>query len=220
MATPSDDEILVPNKQVIFKDYIIDRSPQESDFEFKLNHINLKASSGSGSILVKNLYLSCDPYMLLRMKLSDGSGPIGCFEPLEPGKVLSGFGVSKVVDSDHPDYKTGDLVWGITNWEEYSQITLPTFLFKIENTSIPLSYYIGILGMPGITAYAGFYDVCSPKKGERVFVSSASGAVGQLVGQFAKLAGCYVVGCAGSSEKVRSHVSFNISFIKQDVQNN
>ncbi|CAM8924286.1 unnamed protein product [Rhodiola kirilowii] len=218
MSTPSDDEILVPNKQVIFKDYVIDRSPQESDFEFKLNHINLKApSGGSCSILVKNLYLSCDPYMLLRMKLSDG---IGYFDPFEPGKVLSGFGVSKVVDSDHPDYKTGDLVWGITNWEEYSQITLPTFLFKIENTSIPLSYYIGILGMPGITAYAGFYDVCSPKKGERVFVSSASGAVGQLVGQFAKLAGCYVVGCAGSSEKVRSHVSFNISFIKQDVQNN
>ncbi|KAJ6371653.1 hypothetical protein OIU77_002047 [Salix suchowensis] len=66
----------------------------------------------------------------------------------------------------------------------------------------PLSYYIGILGMPGLTAYAGFYEICSPKKGEFVFISAASGAVGQLVGQFAKLLGCYVVGSAGSKDKV------------------
>ncbi|XP_076911184.1 2-alkenal reductase (NADP(+)-dependent)-like [Bidens hawaiensis] len=90
----------------------------------------------------------------------------------------------------------------MTRWEEYSIIKAPESLFKIENTYVPLSYYTGILGMPGMTAYAGFYEICAPKKGEYVFVSAASGAVGQLVGQFAKLSGCYVVGSAGSKEKV------------------
>ncbi|KAJ9173949.1 hypothetical protein P3X46_017032 [Hevea brasiliensis] len=115
---------------------------------------------------------------------------------------INGIGVAKVVDSRHPDFKGGDLVWGRTGWEEYSLITRPDPLFKISNSDVPLSYYTGILGMPGLTAYAGFYEVCSPKEGECVFVSAASGAVGQLVGQFAKLMGCYVVGSAGSREKV------------------
>jgi len=74
--------------------------------------------------------------------------------------------------------------------------------FKIQHTDVPLSYYTGLLGMPGMTAYVGFYEICSPKKGETVYVSAASGAVGQLVGQFAKMMGCYVVGSAGSKEKV------------------
>ncbi|KAG8644525.1 hypothetical protein MANES_11G136700v8 [Manihot esculenta] len=117
-------------------------------------------------------------------------------------KPLTGFGVSKVLDSRNPEFKEGDLVWGITGWEEYSLITNPQVLFKILHTDVPLSYYTGILGMPGLTAYAGFYEVSSPKKGENVFISAASGAVGQLVGQFAKPMGCYVVGSAGSKDKV------------------
>ncbi|KAH7572736.1 hypothetical protein JRO89_XS03G0005000 [Xanthoceras sorbifolium] len=115
---------------------------------------------------------------------------------------LNGFGVAKVVDSTHPNYEKGDLVWGFTGWEEYSLVTAPEVLIKIQHIDVPLSYYAGILGMPGMTAYGGFYEVCSPKKGEYVYVSAASGAVGQLVGQFAKLVGCYVVGSAGSKEKV------------------
>ncbi|XLU29775.1 hypothetical protein S245_065841, partial [Arachis hypogaea] len=115
---------------------------------------------------------------------------------------LTGYGVGRVLESGHPDYKKGDLVWGITKWEEYSLVSSDQTLFKIEHTDVPLSYYTGILGMPGMTAYVGFFELCSPKKGEKVFVSAASGAVGQLVGQFAKLAGCYVVGSAGSKEKV------------------
>ncbi|MCH93602.1 NADP-dependent alkenal double bond reductase P2, partial [Trifolium medium] len=114
---------------------------------------------------------------------------------------LIGYGVSKVLESGHQDYKKGDLVWGITKWEEYSLIPA-TGMFKIEHTDVPLSYYTGILGMPGMTAYAGFFELGCPKKGENVFVSAASGAVGQLVGQFAKLTGCYVVGSAGTKEKV------------------
>ncbi|XP_027334257.1 NADP-dependent alkenal double bond reductase P2-like isoform X3 [Abrus precatorius] len=115
---------------------------------------------------------------------------------------LTGHGVSKVLESGNPDYEKGDLVLGITNWEEYSFVSSAQILFKIEHTDVPLSYYTGILGPPGMTAYVGFFELGSPKKGENVFVSAACGAVGQLVGQFAKLSGCYVVGSAGSKEKV------------------
>ncbi|XVF29651.1 hypothetical protein REPUB_Repub15cG0140400 [Reevesia pubescens] len=116
--------------------------------------------------------------------------------------TITGFGVAKVLESGYPEFKEGDLVWGRTGWEEYSLLKTFEELFKIQHTDVPLSYYTGILGMHGMIAYAGFYEVCSPKKGEHVFVSAASGAVGQLVGQFAKLMGCYVVGSAGSKEKV------------------
>uniref|UniRef100_A0A151UDG7 NADP-dependent oxidoreductase P1 n=1 Tax=Cajanus cajan TaxID=3821 RepID=A0A151UDG7_CAJCA len=106
---------------------------------------------------------------------------------------LTGYGVSKVLESGDPKFKKGDLVWGITKWEEFSLIPSSLIHFKIDHTDVPLSYYTGILGMPGVTAYGGFFEIGSPKKGENVFVSAASGAVGQLVGQFAKLTGCYVV---------------------------
>ncbi|KAF5942267.1 hypothetical protein HYC85_019909 [Camellia sinensis] len=118
------------------------------------------------------------------------------------GQPITGGGVARVLDSGHPSFKKGDLVWGRTGWEEYSIITEQESVFKIQNTDVPLSYYTGILGMPGMTAYVGFYEICSPKQGDYVFISAASGAVGQLVGQFAKLLGCYVVGSAGTKEKV------------------
>ncbi|KAL0432863.1 UNVERIFIED_CONTAM: 2-alkenal reductase (NADP(+)-dependent) [Sesamum latifolium] len=113
-----------------------------------------------------------------------------------------GYGVGRIVDSSHANFKKGELVWGITGWEEYTLITSTEGLFKIQHTDLPLSYYTGLLGMPGATAYVGFYEICSPRQGETVFISAASGAVGQLVGQFAKLSGCYVVGSAGSKDKV------------------
>ncbi|TXG68817.1 hypothetical protein EZV62_003752 [Acer yangbiense] len=119
----------------------------------------------------------------------------------ENRKLHSWF-LAKVLDSTHLSFKEGDLVWGTTGWEEYSIITTPERLFKIHYTDVPLSYYTGILGMPGLTAYVGFFEICSPKTGEHVFVSAASGAVGQLVGQFAKFMGCHVVGSVGSREKV------------------
>eukprot|EP00268_Persea_americana_P064837 TRINITY_DN857_c0_g1_i2.p1 TRINITY_DN857_c0_g1~~TRINITY_DN857_c0_g1_i2.p1 ORF type:complete len:334 (-),score=66.40 TRINITY_DN857_c0_g1_i2:392-1354(-) len=158
-----------------------------------------KVPEGSKAVLVKNLYLSCDPYMRALM-----SKPIpqSYANSYVPGSAIIGYGVGKVVDSGHPDFKAGDLVWGLTGWEEFSLISMPQQLIKIKDTDVPLSYYTGILGMPGLTAYVGFHEICSPKKGETVYVSAASGAVGQLVGQFAKLMGCYVVGSAGSKEKV------------------
>ncbi|OMO79407.1 Alcohol dehydrogenase superfamily, zinc-type [Corchorus olitorius] len=189
--------VVVNNKQVVIKNYV-SGFPKESDMEIITSSIKLKVEAGSKAILVKNLYLSCDPYMRLLMR-SQGSD---LFTPYPPGSPITGFGVAKVLESDNPEFKEGELLWGITGWEEYSLLKSTQGLFKIEHTDVPLSYYTGILGMPGMTAYAGFYEVCSPKKGEYVFVSAASGAVGQLVGQFAKLFGCYVVGSAGSKEKV------------------
>ncbi|KAL0004207.1 hypothetical protein SO802_011768 [Lithocarpus litseifolius] len=189
----------VENKQVILKGYV-DILPNESDMEIKVSKIKLKAPKGSGAFLVKNLYLSCDPYMRGRMRKIQAANYL--FLPFVPGQALEGFGVSKVIDSDNPDFKPGDLLSGFTGWEEYSLIHKTEQLRKIQAEDVPLSYHVGLLGMPGFTAYAGFFEICSPKKGEYVFVSAASGAVGQLVGQLAKLHGCYVVGSAGTNQKV------------------
>ncbi|GMJ01648.1 hypothetical protein like AT5G16990 [Hibiscus trionum] len=189
----------VRNKQVVLKNHVDAGLPKESDMEIKESSIRLKVPEGTkDAILVKNLYLSCDPYMRNRLKKLQGS----YVASFQIGSPINGYGVAKVVDSTHSGYKKGDLIWGITGWEEYTLITAPDTLFKIQHTDVPLTYYTGLLGMAGMTAYAGFYEICSPKKGEYVYVSAASGAVGQLVGQFAKLLGCYVVGSAGSKEKV------------------
>ncbi|KAF5188503.1 2-alkenal reductase (NADP(+)-dependent) [Thalictrum thalictroides] len=189
---------LTQNKQIILKNFIEGRNPRETDLEFKISKVSLRIPKGSGGVVVKNLYLSCDPYMRGRMRDFNGS----YIPPFVPGSVIQGFGVSKVVDSNDPNFKIGDLVTGFTGWEEYSLLQKTEQLKKIQPGDIPPSYYVGLLGMPGFTAYAGFYEVCSPKQGDYVFVSAASGAVGQLVGQLAKLHGCYVVGSAGTNQKV------------------
>ncbi|KAJ1399398.1 Polyketide synthase, enoylreductase domain [Sesbania bispinosa] len=188
----------VRNKQVILSNYV-SGFPKESDMKVVESSITLKVPEGSNEVLLKNLYLSCDPYMRVCMT-KDGSEVLGAYTP---GSPLTGHGVARVLESGNPDYKKGDLVWGVTKWEDYSLVDpLSARLFKIEHTDVPLSYYTGILGMPGMTAYVGFFEIGFPKEGENVFVSAASGAVGQLVGQFAKLTGCYVVGSAGTKEKV------------------
>ncbi|CAN1748325.1 NADPH-dependent oxidoreductase 2-alkenal reductase [Linum perenne] len=190
------------NKQIVLKEYATG-FPKESQFGVTTVSIPRKVPQGSNAVLFKNLYLSCDPYMRGRMSpVSHGDANDPQFSSYTLGSPILGLGVRKVVDSAHPDYKIGDLVWGGIAWEEYSIVENPNGMFKIPDADVPLSYYTGILGMPGMTAYFGFYDVCTPKKGEYVFVSAASGAVGQLVGQLAKLTGCHVVGSAGSKEKV------------------
>ncbi|KAK6930427.1 Alcohol dehydrogenase-like, C-terminal [Dillenia turbinata] len=207
---------VVSNKQIIFKDYVTG-FPKESDMFLITSSISLKVPEGSNAVVLKNLYLSCDPYMRPRMTKQESS----YVASFVPGSPLSGYGVATVLESGHPDFKKGDIVWGMTGWEEYSLIKTTQTLFKIQHADVPLSYYTGILGMPGMTAYVGFFEVCSPKKGEKVFISAASGAVGQLVGQFAKLLGCYVVGSAGTKEKVellKSKFGFDEAFNYKEEQ--
>ncbi|KAH0662668.1 hypothetical protein KY284_027599 [Solanum tuberosum] len=206
----------VSNKQVILKHYVTSYL-KESDMELKNTTIKLNVPEGSNAMVLKNLFLSCDPYMRNRMKKFEG----GYVESFTPGSPITGYGVAKVLESGDSNFQKGDLVLGRTGWEEYSIVTATPTLFKIRDKDVPLSYYTGILGMPGLTAYAGFYEVCSPKKGETVFVSAASGAVGQLVGQFAKMLGCYVVGSAGSKEKVdrlKSTFGFDEAFNYKEEQ--
>ncbi|XP_024975081.1 2-alkenal reductase (NADP(+)-dependent)-like [Cynara cardunculus var. scolymus] len=193
--------VVVRNKQVILKDYVNGYMKPSDLVVTSDTTIPLELPKNDGGlILSKNLYLSCDPYMRNRMNEAVAGSYITSFTP---GLPISGYGVARVLDSTHTNFKKGDLIWGFVNWEEYSLITDTKSLIKIQHIDdIPFSYYTGILGMAGLTAYVGFYDICSPKKGDFVFVSAASGAVGQLVGQFAKLFGCYVVGSAGSKEKV------------------
>lgn len=188
----------VPNRRVILKRYVTG-FPTEDDMEVVSGTARLAVPPGSAGVVLKNLYVSCDPYMRNRMTKHETPSYVPDFVP---GEVLVNFGVSRVVASGHPDFKVGDLVWGITGWEEYTLIPNPESFFKINHPELPLSYYTGVLGMTGITAWAGFFDVGKPKKGDYVFVSAASGAVGQIVGQLAKLTGCYVVGSAGSDQKV------------------
>ncbi|KAJ4766770.1 Zinc-binding dehydrogenase family protein [Rhynchospora pubera] len=180
------------NKKVVQKCYL-SGPVKESDLEMVVSDtVQLALPPGSTAVIVKNLYISIDPWNF-SMKKDASTLPLS---------VITGYGVAKVVVSRYKDFRAGDLVLGTTGWEEYSLISDPNSLIKINYPDLPLSYYTGILGMPGMTAYIGFYEICAPKKGEFVFVSAASGAVGQLVGQFAKLTGCYVVGSASSDEKV------------------
>ncbi|CAA3028492.1 2-alkenal reductase (NADP(+)-dependent)-like, partial [Olea europaea subsp. europaea] len=148
----------VGNRQIILNDYI-KGFPKESDMSLKTSSIKLKVPADSpNAIMVKNLYLSCDPYMRNRMQKTEGS----YVEPFTPGTPIVGYGVSKVVDSAHLNFKVGDLVWGMTGWEEYSLIKDPETLIKIRHTDVPLSYYTGILG-----SYI-FKDLCTVKRKHRV----------------------------------------------------
>ncbi|KAF4348808.1 hypothetical protein CsatB_021865 [Cannabis sativa] len=213
----------IENKQVLLKGYV-DTIPKESDMELNTTHLNYLPNPNKHILLLKNLYLSCDPYMRGRMRdFHDSYLP-----PFLPAQPLEGFGVSQVVKSDHPDFKAGDYVSGMTGWEQYTLTSSPQQaqqLRKIDDdhqNQIPLSYHLGLLGMPGFTAYVGLFEVCCPKKGEFVFVSAASGAVGQLVGQLAKLHGCYVVGSVGSSHKVdllKNKLGFDDAFNYKDEPN-
>ncbi|KAL6575999.1 hypothetical protein OROHE_000470 [Orobanche hederae] len=149
----------------------------------KTNSImKLKVPEGcSDVVLVKNLYLSCDPYMRSCMsKIHDNYIPI-----FTPGLPINGAGVAKVVDSSNPNFNKDDLIYGMFGWEEYSLVKSNEVLFKIEHTEdVPLSHYTGILGWPGLSAYIGTYEISFPKKGESVLVSAASGAGDLLKTEF------------------------------------
>lgn len=167
--------------------------PQLSDFKFTEEEI---PEPETNEILLKTNYVSVDPY--LRGRMSDAKSYVAPFELHKP--ISSGI-VAEVVASNHNSFKKGDLVSGLLEWKEY-QTSTGAGLVKIDDSKAPQSAFLGILGMTGLTAYLGFTEIGKPQKGETVVVSGASGAVGSVVGQIAKIMGCRVVGIAGSDEKV------------------
>nr|XP_043630844.1 2-alkenal reductase (NADP(+)-dependent)-like [Erigeron canadensis] len=197
----------VTNKYIAIKAQV-DGAPKESDFEVKTERLSLSVKPGTNDIIIKNLYVSIDPYQINRMKTASASQKTTNYAiALAPGEVIDAYGVGKVVASGNPLFQKGDYVVGMISWGEYSKgeysISQGLILNKLDPMGLPLSYHVGVLGFSGLTAYAGFFQVCKPKKGEKVFISGASGSVGNLVGQYAKILGCYVVGCAGSTKKVK-----------------
>ena len=153
------------------------------------------ASPNDGELLVKNHYLSLDPYMRGRMNAVKSYTKYQ-----ELNEVMTGGTVAEVVESKHPKFNVGDFVVTMSGWQQYA-ISNGEGLMKVDPKLAPLSYYVGILGMPGATAWIGLNDIMQPKAGETVAVSAASGAVGSVVGQLAKAKGCRVVGIAGGKAK-------------------
>jgi len=168
--------------------------PTPADFSLETEAV---PTPGDGEILCRTIYLSLDPYM--RGRMSDAKS---YSEPVGIGEVMVGGTVSEVVASNNPKYTAGDIVSGYGGWQEYS-ISDGTGLNKIDPSVAPISTALGVLGMPGMTAYTGLMNIGQPKAGETVVVAAASGAVGSVVGQIAKLNGCRAVGIAGSPEKCR-----------------
>ena len=164
----------------------------EADFRIEARPVPVP---GPNQVLVRVVYLSLDPYMRGRMRDAPSYAP-----PVAIGEVMTGGTVGEVVQSSHPDYGVGDIVEDRLGWQEYAVGPGPA-LRKIDPSLAPISTANGVLGMPGMTAYFGLFEVGQPKPGETVVVSAASGAVGQLVGQLAKLAGCRAVGVAGGAKK-------------------
>jgi hypothetical protein len=167
--------------------------PRESDFELAEARIPEIREKG---VLVRNIYMSVDPYMRGRMIDRPSYVP-----PFQIGEPLAGASVGQVVASRNAGFPVGDYVTSARGWREY-YVSDGTDLIKIDFRLAPIQTYLGTLGMPGMTAYVGLLDIGLPKAGETVFVSAASGAVGAIVCQIAKIKGCRVIGSAGSREKV------------------
>lgn len=172
--------------------------PKESDF--KLVETPLAAPQ-PGEVLVKTAYLSVDPYMRGRI-----TGVRTYADPVNIGDVMVGGTVGQVIESRAPNLQPGDYVVGYWGWQDYAVASAPR-LQKLDPQLAPVSTALGVLGMPGMTAYFGFLDLCQPKSGETVVVSGAAGAVGSLVGQIAKIHGCRAIGIAGDDDKIRYIVS-------------
>ncbi len=151
-----------------------------------------------GQVLVKHHFLSLDPYM--RGRMNDGRSYA---QPQALDQVMGGGTVGEVVASRHAGFEAGDKVLGFGGWQQYSVVDagLPGMLRKVDASQVPLSAYLGAVGMPGVTAWYGLTQIIAPKEGDTVVVSAASGAVGSAVGQLAKARGCRVVGIAGGPEK-------------------
>jgi NADPH-dependent curcumin reductase CurA len=150
-----------------------------------------------GEVLLRTLWLSLDPYMRGRMSAARSYA-----KPVDVGEPMVGGTVNEVLESRHPDFKAGDIVLGYAGWQDYA-VSNGAGLRKLDARRAPVSNALGVLGMPGMTAYTGLLTIGQPKPGETVVVAAATGPVGSTVGQIAKLKGCRAVGIAGGKEKCR-----------------
>ncbi|KAJ3327970.1 hypothetical protein HDU76_010810 [Blyttiomyces sp. JEL0837] len=208
------------NTQVLFKSepkgFVAPTDMEVVNVPFNLNDVEL----GEKGVVLKTLYFSLDPYLRGRMAV----GRASYVASFTLGQPMSSGGVGEVVKSANPDYPVGTVVLGSLTWESYVTVQDPAKvqLRKIDTSlGVPLSYYLGILGMPGLTAYAGLLKIGQPKKGETLYVSAASGAVGMVVCQIGKILGLRVVGSAGSDDKVdflREVVKVDAAFNYQTVE--
>jgi hypothetical protein len=172
-------------------------APKLSDFNFVETD---KPAPKEGELLLRTVYLSLDPYM--RGRMNDAKSYA---EPVAINEVMVGGTVCRVEASNHPDYEAGEWVLSYSGWQDYS-VSDGVGLLKLGKKPTQPSFALGVMGMPGLTAYMGLLDIGQPKAGETVVVAAATGAVGSLVGQIAKLQGCKVVGIAGGEKKCRSAV--------------
>ncbi len=182
------------NRQIL-----LDNRPQG---EATLGNFKLVSSETpalqDGQVLVRHHYLSLDPYM--RGRMNDSKSYAAC-QPL--GEVFHGGTVGEVLESRHPKFAVGDKVVGFGGWQEYSVVNASQSgtLKKVDTTHVPLSHYLGAVGMPGVTAWYGLNQIIAPKAGETLTITAASGAVGSAFGALAKARGCRVVGIAGGPDK-------------------
>lgn len=176
--------------------------PCEKDFRIVEQDL---AGTAEGQVLIRTHYTSVDPY--LRGIMREGPNYIGS---IAPGDVVTAGSVGQVIESRHPGFQEGDYVLGMWGWQLHAH-TDGAHLTRVDPTLAPISTALGVLGMPGLTAYFGLLDLGEPKQGETVLVSGAAGAVGSIVGQIAKIRGCRVVGVAGSDAKVR-HLLDDLGF--------
>ena len=167
--------------------------PELTDFDFNTTEI---PELQEGEVLLSSKYVSVDPY--LRGRMSDAPSYI---EPFELNKPIASGIIAEVLESKHTNFSKGDHVTGMLAWKE-TQVAKAEGLIKVDPNKAPLSAYLGILGMTGLTAYLGLTEIGKPKKGETLIVSGAAGAVGSVVGQIGKILGLRVVGIAGTDEKV------------------
>ena len=169
--------------------------PTLSNFEIITENPDLQ--TGDGEVLLETKYVSVDPY--LRGRMIDAKSYI---PPFELNKPIQSSIIAKVLQSNHPNFKTGDFVTGLLDWKT-KQVAKGDELMKVDGSKAPLTTYLGVLGMTGLTAYFGLREIGKPAKGETLVVSGAAGAVGSVVGQIGKIMGLRVIGIAGTEEKTK-----------------
>ncbi|RAR06271.1 NAD(P)-binding protein [Stemphylium lycopersici] len=208
---------MVQNKGLIFKNVPEGWPKPGRDLAVEDRPIDLNQDLPEGALLVKNFYASFDPYQRGRMRAPEAKS---YSPPFELNKPITNRSIFKVVKSNHQKFKEGEtlITMGLSPIEEYSILEKSSadLCIKLENPyNLDPKYFLGPLGMPGLTAWSSFYEIGQPKKGETIFISAASGAVGQLVGQLAKHEGLTVIGSVGDDKKldfIKDELKFDAGF--------